>query len=1320
MALIAGGGGGIGPRVNENLDLIAGWSAPPPPPPPPPAPLVLAQVETPAPIRPAPLAVPEDPVVPSFLTTRFADAQIALDAALAERDSLPSAIAHYATPAVERARAELTTTEQIIRNRVTGEAREQAQTITPTIEQDIYSELRANALANEMPAAAQAPYEAIVNESLIEAVTADPVNVSEAGWQRNWAIWTAQDADFALAQAEQALIDLPSNVPDSAQQAAQEQAAVARIMADASWQRVEQTFATEYRLVADQNRPLSLTIDPVSEHRRQILAQGFDPAFANRIRLAAQTAPAPREIPALTEEQIDATVVGYVDRVEQAWLDGGNEAALNELLAINEQIIDDPILSVGGASNAPNVQAERFITVQTQLQEALAPIYERITQEAPDHLFEVRQDAEFTEVALDVSEMLLLYSEALPPVDFSTVMTENRDLWTAVITEDYRREVQYTSTAQTDATQNFALIADSLALNHGDYWMVQEMGQAFASLWVPDLETDSALWIPNSFDSMLQDGRGFYLAIETANGLNPKDPSDPNYLEIPYDGTAEMFVEMIGRHVDRMTQSASNRIIEQAEGREEFYRIVSEFSDVNAMPSNRAFEPGSIDVGSMELENALVEYVDTNPEFQESDAALTAEIALDGQQLMHARLALEMLDESLSATENGQEVIDRLNQFWMTDPANGGYGAAYAQSAPLLADASALLAQIEDIESLAGAVDGATLQSPAQALFGLTGKRLLGNVQADGKLFALGMIGSYVLYGRSQLEVATDEDASLAQRTLAGVNTGRFGLQAGREIWKLNYELTRFNAVLDANEYMQTHAPRTFHVLNSGMGALAVATDTANLIRVGVDIQRGTEGHFSNDSLIQYGLAGLNLTANSLFLGSTLYQTAGVRFGGSALAASLFGTGGWAGPIAWGMFAVGGLAQWQYSRVQASNEFETANIRQALAHIGSLGDDGNLRPIVEMSEFKDHNPDVMPYVLGMETDGLIAYRGISANAVDELLNNSSDPKDPQSSLDVLSVLAQQNGMTGRELIMSWYDGLLSNDEQKELPPAAFGVDLDATGFSDESLRDVWRTHPTWIQDVLTTAAIAEIDEDLVRATIDYIYENDVIFSYSDDFGNLITELDTDRLRPMLGLGELQPGQSPVPADVRDGATAIMAGFNIQSGYRPDSLDGLNYWLSLNQYPPITPRTAVAPQVPVRPEVAPIQMVEPEVTTELEPTTPPTDPSDLTDPVDSIDPVTPTETADEPPQIDTVQPEPELVAYVVKSGDTLWALAGPNANMEEVQALIELHNRRARERGGDSIVFDPTQIDGQFDRNVSNENRDPDLIRPGEVIYLSNP
>ncbi len=1334
------------PHITADLNLVPVYSPPPPPPPAlPPAtsaipgylvPPYLAQ-PTPA---PAPVAAPSpiivEPIIPAPVMTQYLEAQTAYADAIALRDSVPTGIAN-SEDFTSEARANLIQAEQAISQEIVDHVLIESAFTAPTLERDLYGEAQANLLATPLPdEATEQAFTELATSAIAEARTTAPTSVNEAGWQRNAAIWDAQDADYALAEADAALAELPTSIPDAARNAAQQELTQARVRADSAWLAVESAFATEYQIVERQTRPDSDINDYVAAHRAAILNEPFDPIYANRIHLAAQVSPAPDPIPPLTDSQLAAAVDPYAERVEQAYRDGGNGAALDEIQAVRAEIAADPAISPAGEQTPLLVQGDRLLILTDELETRLQPTYQQIREGAADHLTEVATDAEHLQVSSAVSAELVRYVEVLPSDQIVPLMDETQHIWEPLITTTYRDEVGYNgfySNDERNLTANFARITDSLVLVDDGYETVQDIGAAFAQIWAPPTTEPRPLLdfgymnIPDSFRSVLHEGSGYYLALETVSTLNQTNEFQ-----------AGRFMSVIEDQLENYTEDARERISDQIEHRETYYRIIQDFSAINALPAGRSYEPGALPLGEMELQNALAEYIETDPDFLTRDIELTEAIGQDGQRLFHAQMAFEMLNEQTARLDGAQESIDRLGQIWGADPSEGGLSPMYLGSVQLLSDMNALLGQADAADQLAdpvGAVN--SVLSPAQTLHGIIKRASVGSLPRLESWLSLAGVGSFLISANTNHTTALDGEASGLERGIAGLQSGRYSVQAARDSWMLISRLSASQGMEDSYKLFSETHPRLFNTLTNRVHQLGVVLDAANLIRVGVDIQASGESHFSPDSLFQYGIAANTLTANGLLLGATMYGSGATTLGGST--ATAFFTGP-AMPIALFLIAGGALASYQYNRVTAANRFETAEMRQALSHIGSLNEDGSLRTIGEVSSFQDHGPRIQVWHPGLSLDGNIDYRGLSANAVDELLNNSSDPESPESSFETLSALAARHNMTGRELLLNWFDNdalndSLTDEEQKQLPPATFGVDLSATGISDESLRRVWHAETmgySWFESIQASGLGSDEAFEDAQALIDYIFENNLVVAGESDSMNAWSmpyqEFDLDKVRAILGEADLQPGQAPVPPAVRRAAEQFMAGHRIQSSFRPDSLDGLDLWLQVNGYPAIEERPANTLQEPVRPEIPEVAFLE---TNPVPDSGQPEQPEQADEPtaqdilIPSVD--SPPDQSDLPPlATPEVEPgaapetdsQPSVRAYTVRAGDTLWSIANQHDVLQNVAELIQFHNQQISDESSRAPRFDPDSIDGSWPSGAANAAiRDPDLIHPGDIIYL---
>ncbi len=376
------------------------------------------------------------------------------------------------------------------------------------------------------------------------------------------------------------------------------------------------------------------------------------------------------------------------------------------------------------------------------------------------------------------------------------------------------------------------------------------------------------------------------------------------------------------------------------------------------------------------------------------------------------------------------------------------------------------------------------------------------------------------------------------------------------------------------------------------------------------------------------------------------------------------------GPVGWAaaaLYIVGAALVYQGQRVHASNRFENVDARRFLSHIGSIDPaTGLLRDPHSSSEAKDHNPDYFDFEVGDEQrDDRIVYRGISANAVDELMNNSSDPSDPLVAAPALGELAHRHGISGRELVMTWFDQL-TPEQQKHLPPLTFSVDLDDPDLDHDSVRlDYF--YDASKDNLLGTLAALEVAGEITETQREEL-ENFL----AGEYRNLNPYADDDSYDALDGISAEQfhdwivNGGDNLPERIDLVASIYMEN-------QPQTVAELDVMLETIGYPPIPDaELADLPDVPV-PEAA--------------------------------------------------QPERFFEPYVVQPGDSIWSIAeqvAAETGMTTEQALAHLYEQNAS-LASPNRQFDPDRADSDFFSGHASNNplRDPDLVHPGDRIVIGS-
>jgi LysM domain len=344
----------------------------------------------------------------------------------------------------------------------------------------------------------------------------------------------------------------------------------------------------------------------------------------------------------------------------------------------------------------------------------------------------------------------------------------------------------------------------------------------------------------------------------------------------------------------------------------------------------------------------------------------------------------------------------------------------------------------------------------------------------------------------------------------------------------------------------------------------------------------------------------------------------------------------------------------------------------------------------EVSNAVSHDPEIRHVSDGRPNPGDIVYTGLSADAVDELMNH--DSSGDNSAIPMLNAYAEANGIDPRDMYLNWYDNL-THDQRKALPEAGFGVDPDEFGNYPQGVTD-GSIIEGWSQGWSTRQQFGEaggVSNEQYDAVIDYTSDHSLYREDDPDTpqleGDGYTTYDPQAIKVMLGIEPPASGQSAPSQEVIIASRAIIADElygDLDRGFRPQTIDEFKFWTEIHDYPAL-PAAACEP-LPAKPVPR--------------------------------EPVVPVAT-DPPPPIE-LQPQPQPPEcgheYIVQSGDTLWDIAGRSSEQLDVLQLMAYHNSHNPEN---RIDFDPQRADRNFftTHDPADDRRDPDLIQPGEVIYV---
>ena len=146
--------------------------------------------------------------------------------------------------------------------------------------------------------------------------------------------------------------------------------------------------------------------------------------------------------------------------------------------------------------------------------------------------------------------------------------------------------------------------------------------------------------------------------------------------------------------------------------------------------------------------------------------------------------------------------------------------------------------------------------------------------------------------------------------------------------------------------------------------------------------------------------------------------------------------------------------------------------------------------------------------------------------------------------------------------------MLTDEQQDGLVTVSFDVDLTKSGISDESLTAGLITQPDLLRNHIDAMAVnGMISPEAGDSLMNYIFNNEMLVAKLDPTGAVVgQQYDADKLGGLLGITPIVAGQTDPAPETRDAAQAMMAGFSATDGFRPDSLEGLDFWLDINGYP----------------------------------------------------------------------------------------------------------------------------------------------------------
>jgi LysM domain len=1241
------------------------------------------------------------------LTRDLADATAHLNEIEQQSVGQPSALNYTYDSMKIEARKQVALKRDALSDAMAVEYRARAQTTAPDAKRNVYDEQGADFAARPVDAPAQAQYQRAVAEGRQKALDAEPANLYEAQWQRDAQIWEAEQAQWEFEQSigSTPAVQTSSGMQDPALEAQ-------RLKVEKEWQDVGDAFQTEYQIAAGQpTSQLPPGVDPMAVYRSKVSQENFDPRYRERILASAQGGTDSSAI----ETAVNARVDVEVKKVEDALSSGGTSAAFDAMVAAKDGLSSTPITVPGSMPDDPIVLA----LAQQKMDQRLRPIQEQIAATVPADL-RTRAAAPAGTVeekyarAIDVSGRLAQYTSVLPADLVPQVVEGSRDAWApqvAFLGEQSkpadsshpvvyggrgavpRPPVHYTEEFNT-VVANFSEVGESLAASPKGDPALDQMATDFAAAIDPgDI---------GAFDEAFGKqgvglGHGAHLAVQTVNQLAANDATRD---------VADDLLRGLKDGNEIWAEGAKKTLEDFAKNRDELTHYIESFpGGIKALTACDLRD--TTDPTALELRNAINEYLTRHPEVSELDAQLLRDIDGDGVHLLHLELALQGLSPEALSLEHADEVAAPVQDLlepddkagptlWQIYASTPGVQAEMGRFASLAANyretsmgASAVEPEVGVLQSIASSQSFMSMPRNARFMVlelvhnktGVPGLRT--SLLSDSAIVKSSGVGFFgVAAGSAFIDAAGlgAEGLSGWDRVFAGARGVNYSYVGARDVIELGYMVTGRQSLQtllratgsDAKGYLTAHIAlaKTLQLASRG---LFVVTDTYTL---GNDIADGRNGGVITGD-------ALSLAGSAVMVGE-----AGIIAGVGPLAAA----SAWAGPVAWvgtGLWTAGAVVKYQFDRVERSNRYETADQRRFLAHFGTLDDNGNPRVTdpnapVEVSNATDHDPDIETVPLGDVGDDDIVYTGISADAVDELMNYSGSPDNPVSGVRALDALAAAQGVDPRRFYLDWFSNPnnaasgLTHDQRKALAVAAQDVDPASagSGISDQDLVTAWTTEWGELSSGYGSWDIERVPDEDRAALQDYVSGHQVV-SYGGDYGTTL-QTDPARLRVLLGLQEPAPGEQAPSAEVKAAAEKVLGDTAIygrdevnDGGFRPHSVDGLAYWMKLHGYPPM-PGSDAACDVGARPTPAAA-----------------------------------------PPETPAVDHE-----YIVQRGDNLWDIADRTGTPTDVWQLMQYHN--AHNAPGQTD-FDPGRADRDFFSPHANgdKRRDPDLIQPGETIFVAD-
>jgi hypothetical protein len=1100
-----------------------------------------------------------------------------------------------------------------------------------------------------------------------------PLTHHEAVVQRQDLVSKATNSDLSLGQLTTMIAD------PAADPAVIHAFGLERDTNKAAWEAVPVAFAHEFRLASGRkDSPLDGS-DPAFAVANQpdnyIASLDFDPAFRDKIvfhaRLGAQLDVTPIDAAVLEELEHDY-VAPIIDRLQA----GDTGGAITLLEDVEDMLLSDPLVTRTDGTLDPYAAQ---VMSEWLYGEALVPVYQQVAGQAPSWLDLTARNSDRGERAQNVTAEMLRLAQVLPGEDAAGAVLASKGIWQPVIEDDLMAAItEPGGQGFDDAVGDFNETFDIVARAPNGEEALGAMGDSFVAAW----GSPAASTTPNSdilasaLGDAVGEGRGGHLAVELIGRFQRDNALD-----------GLVMIDHLGRGIQVMHENGLEHLNTAAFEQEQLLNIIGEFASLAAPVA-----PGELDLPALELELALRKYLDSTDQAAVHAALAVDADALNYKHLVEALSGLSLDNETVSApidaavglfTAEEQESGLSLHGFYASNPAVQG---AIVEDHRTVAD----VLELRDDDAWRaglplGPNDGAawlldpqthavprnlrfaanTLRDPTYGIPALKGTPWPGGVT---------MFGLAALQG-ADATVKSFDAGKPWDAAISGTRTLSFGT--------LSHISSSYPYSPIARSAMRTAA----------FGELLVA-DAIQLVknhREGADTAQ-----WVIDSVSFGGSAAITSFAGADLL---LKNGVGIAADGSKtqLGTRLLGAtrlGGVGGII----YVATALARYQKSRVDASNRFETAEQRQALSFIGSLGPDGSLKPVFETSTFEDHDVKVGPP--RWRGEGRIEYRGLSAEAVDALLNSNGDSRSPHNAIEGIAAFAEAKGVAPRDLLLAWGgpDAEVSPTQFEAFAVAALDVDPRNSGVCDDFVWSRWRARMSDMSGFIGGKA-ADITPAEAKALLDYLDSSGV---YSAGTG-----WDMDKLGVLLGTRQPGAADQVPPESTRAIAIDVVSSMNDSPGIMPpQSADELELWLEWQGgYPEVRapirgsgvyggdPNSITADQLGPLPDLTPPGATSPRPAGEAAAPNVDSDPL-LTQPFVAVD-----------GSIEDFSNFGEIAESVAVSR------FGADASTEEfLRTLDHLYELNPQ--------FDRSRADGRLTRTPGEATRDPDLILDGEEIRIN--